>query len=283
MAIQRYSGGNINNPIMQILLTFVYAAPLCGGYAFVYSENKLHKIISILTFIPSLMSLLITNTKAVLIASVFLWASSFLVGYLDKYKKLPKISEIVNIKTIIILAGIFLILYTSMVLRTGKINKDIINIVNTKFKIYALGQVFSFDNWFLNNAFNTEHTLGQYTFFGIFDALGLAVRNQGVFSEFTYNLAGNGTNIYTVFRGIISDFGILGGLIFFIVTGIFSGYSLKKISQGRKKAIISRLILTSTYFFVFYSILISPWTYNSQILAFIVFGFYLFLSWRKIK
>lgn len=283
MAYKRYNGESINNPIMQVLLIFVYAAPLCGGYGFVYSENKYHKIICISTFIPTLINLLITNTKAGMIASVLLWISSFMVGYLEKHKQGPKLNKILNIKNVILVVIILMILYLSMILRIGRVNTEVINIVNNKFKIYSLGHIFAFDNWFFYDAFKTDYTLGGYTFLAIFNTLGLAVRNQGVFNDITYNLTGNGTNVYTVFRGIISDFGVVGGLIFFMIIGLFSGYSFKKVSQGKKKTISSRLILTATYFFIFFSMIVSPWTYNSYILAFVIFALYLLICWKKIR
>ena len=86
IAVARYSGNGIVNILTQILLIFVYAAPACGGYAFVYSDTHFSdKIWSIMTLLPAFLMVLFTNTKAVIIGAGILWASSYWISYFSRY------------------------------------------------------------------------------------------------------------------------------------------------------------------------------------------------------
>lgn len=281
MAYSRYNGGGASNSmIMQIMLVFIYAGPLIGGYAFVYSFQNFERRLCIATFIPIVGSLLLNNGKSGLIASSMLWFSGYVTGYLDKYKKSPTI----KLKSLfIVLSGglvVIALLYISMMLRIGGLNLQTMTIVNVKFVSYALGHVPAFDYWFGNYASNIDYTYGKYTFLGIFQALGISAREQGVFSEMVY--AGPiETNVYTMFRGIINDFGIYGGVAFFIFFGFIAGYAYKSVLNHHSISILAKVILAGTYFFISFSAFISVWTYVSYILAFFVFGVYLWLAKQK--
>jgi len=278
MAYSRYYGGGAAySVIMQIMLVFIYAGPLIGGYAFVYSFQRSERRLCISMFTPIVGTLILNNGKLGLIASVMLWFSGYVTGYLEKYKKAPTIKLKSFFKVLSGVLVVISLLYISMMLRLGQLNLQTMTIVNGKFASYALGQVPAFDYWFGNYANNIDYTYGKYTFYGIFQALGISVRKQGVFSEMIY--AGPiTTNIYTVFRGIINDFGIYGGVGFFIFFGFIAGYAYKCVLHKFNNSIWAKVILAGSYFFIAHSALSSAWTYVSYILAFFVFAVYLRLA-----
>ncbi|WP_282140959.1 O-antigen polymerase [Cytobacillus oceanisediminis] len=283
MAYQRYyEGGPKNNILMQIMLVFVYAGPLCGGYAFNHAEKKSQLYLSFLTFVPSISSLLVTNGKAGLMASVFLWCSGFIVGYIGKYKKAPtiKLKRVIRIGVIgLLFIGL---LYLSMLLRIGDFSKETRDVVSEKFEVYALGHIPAFDYWFMNYENDSSYIIGEYTFSALFDTLGLTSQQQGIFKELVYITDQWPTNIYTVFRGLISDFGIFGGWLFSTILGLLAGilYNLLLLSRN-SKSILVRVSLSMIYFSILYSFIVSSFSYLSFILAFFVFAFYLRLSDQK--
>lgn len=62
-----------------------------------------------------------------------------------------------------------------------------------------------------------DYSFGAMTFLGISNVLGVVQRVQGVYTA----LLGTSSNVYTVFRGIVEDFGIIGGIIFISLQGFF--------------------------------------------------------------
>lgn len=283
-AYQRYfEGGPSYNQYMQFLLVFIYAAPLCGGYAYNYIQKKSQRIICLSTFLPIMSSLLLTNSKAGLLACVFLWTSGFIVGYLEKHKKSPEIKfkKIINITIFGLL--IFGLLYLSMMFRVGDLSAQTHNIVLEKYKLYAFGHVPAFDYWFANNGNQPGYTLGQYTFIAFFDLLGIVNQKQGIYNDIVYVSLNYGTNVFTAFRGLISDFGVIGGLVFIMLLGIISGYAYYTLLKSRKREILPKLILSMVYFFVFYSFIVSIFSYLSYIIAFFIFVIYLKISKVEIK
>lgn len=273
IASMRYSEGTASTPLMQILSVFTYTAPLIGGYMLLKVRNKVEKLICFATFIPILLSVVLTNGKAGFIASFFLFISGFLVKITEKKKSIKKF----NFKRLILIFSILIlvisILIIAMMLRIGEFNIDTLNIVFKKFLIYAFGHMQAFDNWF-NVMDKNVCTFGGYTFMAIFKNLGLIERIRGVYEP----VEGVYSNVFTAYRGIIHDFGIIGSIFFIFVSGLISGYFYGHLKSKKKLKLISPVVVSSIYFFIFYSFIISPWTYTSYSLVFLVFFLYLWIT-----
>lgn len=272
MAVNRYSGAHKTSAMMQILMVFEYLSPIVGGYHFASVNDKKNKFLGLLGFLPALSNILVQNTKSELLSSIFFFISSMMIAnvYLGKDFRI-KFSSLV--KWGLTLLGVLSGLILTMLFRIGEITSQNIQTVLNKFLIYAFGHVPTFDYWLGNYRGTFEHGLGVNTFIGIFNFLGISTRIRGVYSEYIV-VEGFPANIYTVFRGLIEDFGVLGSFIFFsFIMGIviFSYYSLIK----RNNIYLSSFILLNGYFFVFYGFIISPWSYMSYILAMFLFLPYL--------
>lgn len=279
MAQQRYLGGGSSYGIlMQIMLPFVYVAPLLGGYAYIFANNKRLKIITIMTFLPILGIVLFTNGKAGLIASVFLWASGFIVANFKKYGRPPKIKIKKILVLIIFMIGLFSLLYFSMLLRIGSFSASTRATVNEKFITYALGHMPAFDSWYSSFSSSEGFTFGSTTFIGFLNMLGLSSRSQGLYSEAIVISNNIVTNVFTVNRGLISDYGRFGALVFYFIFGIFSGYFYNNVIIYKSNNNFSTVMLVATYFFILHSIFSSSWTYSSYILVFPLFYVYLLLA-----
>lgn len=258
--------------LSNIVLVIYYLGPLLSGYVFSKSKSNKEKLLSLIPFIPVIMNLLLDNGKVGLIYSIFLFSSSYFVTYLSDNKKNPNIKKYRFIFTIFLVS---LLLFITFILRIGSINLEVIQIAFNKFKIYAFGNMESFDNWFTNYRSLDSSTYGKYTFYSVFNLLGISIRNQGVY-EF---LPGSTSNIFTVFRGLITDFNLIGSLVFIYIMAFYSSYLYDMIKNGNKK-IFFRVILMLNYYFILTSFLISSLTYSSVLLAFILFYFILFFLER---
>lgn len=278
VAEQRYFGEQKTTTISQILLLFVYLSALCGGYSYNFTKNKKQKMLTtIVSFIPELGMMFFSNTKAGFIACCILWLAGWCLSYMFLNRGLPKI----RLKYLFFLIGGFIvligILYLVMLLRTGDFSTTMRKRIVDKLWIYALAQVVNFDYWFSNmNVESLQFGLNNFMF--VFKDLGLTVRAQGVYTDL---ISGYG-NIFTAFRGIICDFGVLGGLIYCFFRGIVTQYCIKKVSTGDIKTSISSCLVICMYFWNIYGFIISPWIYNSYIFAIFAFGIFLFFVHERI-
>lgn len=275
IASDRYQTHQLSmGAISSLLLVVVYMIPLCGGFIWNYARKKIGKFIAILTVFPMLLQVMITNAKAGIIAVVFLWAIGFILSYLKVNHKSATLKfEIVS--KVLIAGGIMVaFLDFIMLMRIGTINLETQKIINKKMQIYALGHIQSFSAWF-SLGDKSSFDLGTNTFMFFTNWLELTEREQGVYKF----LDGAVSNVFTLNRGIIMDYGVLGGLGFWLALGFLAGYLYKCVKQKRTKQTVAVAMLGGIYFFIIYGFIISPWVYSSYVLAFL--GFWFFLCFVK--
>lgn len=281
LAKARYSGDHTSKLTDQLFLPFLYTLPLLGGFRAILCNRTISNLL--ITQIPAFLVVLTANTKAVLVATLFMYISSFITSWIFFGKKIENKKRLMT-KVIIGMTAFMLIMGGSMILRTGgyKGEKSIL-FAQKRLTTYSLGQIAAFDSWIENHTNNqaSHYTMGAMTFLGPTSALGFKERVKGVYVDYfeKRNFHGErvGTNIYTIFRGLISDFGFFGSLIsifilFFTTSIAYHRIKQQKIDQ-RPFPIISYALLSSTIFSIFFSLFISAWTYNSFILAYILLFF----------
>lgn len=273
VAYDRYYGHEYNPPaISSVISIVIYMGALVGGYVFPIMKNKIGKLLSILTLIPILFLAIITNAKVGVIACIFLWAIGWILHSLIQNRS----GKIINTKLIVIgiLVAVLGIAFLdlTMVMRIGEISMETQIIVNQKLQEYAFGQIDSFSVWF-DSLETTDLDLGSNTYMFLTNWLGITERKQGVYDL----MPGIVSNIFTINRGVIADFGRFGGLLYWMLVGLVSGITYKKVKSGSRQCIISTVILGTVYFTILYGFIISPWIYSSYVLAFVGFGILLVL------
>lgn len=277
-AVNRYSGagneGGAAGSIIAVLNAMVYAAPLCGGFSYAYSKTRRQSQLSIVSLLPAFLVTMTNNTKAGMIGSILLFLSSYIIGYYSRHKRWIRF----KIKTVLVCTMAFMgflsMMLFSMMLRIGSVDFSTFYVVLQKIIIYAFGNVQSFDIWLSRYYGIGDLTFGTMTFLGVADVLGLAERVQGVYTA----LLGTSSNVYTVFRGIVSDFGVLGGTIFVMVQGFFLRIAANSIHDS-SNPFCSVSIASSILFFFMFGMFVSPWTYLSFILAFFIFMMYVLVAY----
>lgn len=273
VAYDRYYSHNFSMPTIGLVSSIIiYMGTLIGGYAFVMMKNHLGRILSLATMVPILFLAIITNAKVGVIACSFLWVIGCGIHLINR-KGTGKIlnSKLVIIGVVITILGVAFLDLT-MMMRIGNIDKETQLIVNNKLQEYAFGHIQAFSTWFERRE-NANLELGSNTYMFFTNWLGLTVRKQGVYEP----IPGIASNIFTINRGIIMDFGVIGGLIYWMLIGVLSGISYKSVKNNPDNCIGAMIILGSLYFMILYGFIISPWIYSSYVLAFMGFGFFLFV------
>ena len=278
IAYARYNQTGSGSAFVQLFLTFSYIAPLCGGYCLYYAETLFQKIVACFSILPITFCMLFTNTKAGFIGSIMLFAIGYIIAYLETKKNFPKVTFTVFCKFILLFSFLLIILFIVMCVRVGDFSKETIAVIKIKFAEYAVGHMEAFEMWFEKYRENMDSLqLGANTFLALADKIGLKEKTQGVYSL----IPEASSNVFTAFRGIITDFGIVGSLVFFQMIGLLGGVSEKFILN--MKGALAKMVYASLLFFILYSFVVSPWVYTTYILIFPCFGLFCYLSKFRIK
>lgn len=284
-AVSRYTTNTPSNIISQITLIFVYLTPLYGGYLMPLLSGKT-KYWCYLSIVPALLITLTQAVKLGFITSIALWGIGVLVSSYANNNYFLRIRMATVLKVAFYSILFFAILFLSMVFRTGKFDVATIQVISEKFINYAFGHLPAFDIWFSINIGNIAPSGGVKTFYGISNYLGLAERKQGIFTEFTQygknNYSGLSTNVYTMFRFILEDFGVLGSFLMTFIAGSISGYSWLMIKK-KTNILLFQTILIAMLFFISWSFVASVWAYTSYIAMVFLLYFLLTFSFSKLK
>ena len=275
MALDRYYGDNAYSVVNQLFLVFSYTAPLIGGFCYRLID-KWGKIVSVTTILPGIFTALTQSMKMGMITSIILWFAGFLVCSFS-YRLSLEIKLKKVLITAAIVGGLLSILFISMILRTGEISERIIEDITNKFFTYSLGYVPCFDIWYTSNE-PTEYTYGGKTLFGITNFLGIMERQQGIYDQwipFGKNGFKGESNVYTVFRMLIEDFGPVFSCIFMTGLGFLSKLSLKNLLI-RNAVPFNQIIIIAVYAFIFWSFVTSFFAYTSYLVMFVFALFILF-------
>lgn len=264
-SVDRYSGEDEGGGVFGKLLGVVFmACPYIGG--FLYLNLKSKKYLSYLAIFPSVLAALSQGAKMGLITSIILWLIGLIIS-----SQLFNIKIRISIKNFIFLivgfVGFIILMGIVMLFRIGEFNEGAINDVMGKGVSYLLAHLPAFDLWYENHHENLgDLTIGAKLVYGISNLLGVLKRDDGVYTEMiTISADGDITNVYTVFRFFVEDFGTFGSLIFLIVIGYIS----RIIYIGFEKKInifISASLMSFIYFFIAWSFCTSIFAYTSYIL-----------------
>lgn len=271
-SINRYSGDGASRTVLNYVFDINgYACPLVGGLFYHYYQGK-KRLWSLVSFFPSVFDGLIQGAKMGIITGVIMWG----IGYILSCQ-LFGIKIKIGIKHVLGLAiGLFafvVILFLSMMFRYGGVNEDTFYVVTGKITSYSLGHLPAFDIWLDGyHGDITEYTFGARTFNGITNPLGILNRAGGIFEEpVAISPLGDSTNVYSMFRFFVEDFGIVGSLMYLFVMGCLCGI-INHFFLRRKQVLLCATLLTMMYFFI-------SWGFVSSIFAYatyIALGFYIF-------
>lgn len=292
--IKRYTDEIIPNPFSQVSNILNYSLNILGGIVIgskIINKKTNFKLI-IINIMPAAIITLTQAAKGTILLSIVLFFSGILISRIFKQNL-----ELTNKKTNKILLSSFISLLLILVisfLSRGLYElegSDLISTLIYSFNSYAFGHIYAFSDWFsfylnsesIKNYVFNGHTFGFYTFMSLFKALGdKTVVPPGVFTEyFSYNNLLQ-TNIYTFFRGTITDFGIFGSFIFCFLLGLISNFSYYCILYFKRPtwAISFFSILLGFYFTSF---IISLFIWKSIFVTIIVVSLILKINYIKIK
>ena len=274
-SVERYEDGGGEMGILGKLTNVnSFLVTVLGGMMYHYYHGK--KVI--LTLVPLFFLVfngLLAGAKMGIITGFFLWG----IGY-ALVLKMMDIKVNINFRVILYsIAGFvcfILVLMLTMMFRIGHLDLDTFNVVVGKMISYALGHLPAFDIWFSKYDSSTESlTFGGKVLCGITNPLGILERKQGVYDELLeISPYDDKTNVFTVFRFFVEDFGLIGSYLFMIFMGYITAAVYKNF-VCKNNLYLYTTLLCVIYFFISWSFVTSVLAYTSYIATFFIFYFVL--------
>ena len=247
---------------IRIPLLFSYSLVLISAiYYYNYGELKL----MVLSSLPILVSGLAQNGRAGTLMVVVIFFMAIILRAVIKEKK-DKNKTLIRYGLYIAIVGAFVFIggalfrYRNMETEGGSFFLD-------SFKAYLLGGISAFDTY-LHNPDTPGLGFGRYSFSSLYALLGIAKNEVGVYTNYlVFNVDGDTTNIFTAFRQMIDDFGLLGASIYMFLLGVLGGKEWLRAKHGDNFSISFMLLF---YMFLFHTPLLAVTVHNSILFSFIV-------------
>lgn len=277
--------GMVQYSIWGILSTFfVYLTPILGSLIFYYCpQKKLKLTFFILSFFPSVYCMLLQSSKIVVFYSI----GFFIAGTLLMKIKSNQF-DIFDKKSIAQLILAILILIPSLIvafISRGRLTSSS-NIMSELFQLlqsYLFAQTYAFADYFTfligHESFSKYqsdlNSFGSYTFTSIYNSFGKQKNfPPGTFSDHYQYGDQLRTNIFTIFRGLINDFGIYGTILYMYASGLIAHAFYYHLLSHKKSPISSTVfIITIVYIQATYlaSLFMSRFSYLLFFIVILIF------------
>lgn len=274
--------------ILAYLLTNI--TPVFGALLFDQKNRFLTIMFGlVVSFMPAVSYMLMQSSKIIILTSILLYFSAFLL--IKIYR-----NDFVLFKTITVLKIFFSVLVLVPLLSFSLLSRELFSNFNSTqemfsnlkygFSSYLLGQVYAFSDFFsyyigmdASQAYKDDYnSFGYFTFKAFFESFGGTKYFPPTFYEEGYFYGDTlGTNIFTIFRSLIYDFGWGGSLFFFFTCGTFIHFFYHRLLSHRKSWVSCTVFLISMVF-IFMSYLFSIFTSRYMTLIGTIFFVVLYLN-----
>jgi oligosaccharide repeat unit polymerase len=277
----RYAEELTSTYYIQASLLTNYVASALGGFLFaVQTQTRSRVYLVVSAFLPAVLIMITQSAKGSLFLSLaYFWGAINVCRVIDGDNVLLTTRGFYFLlkSSIFVLPLIGISFYSRGMSESDGVDEIGASLSNY-FSSYFFGHLYAFSDWFSNYLWgassidytSNEMRFGLYTFNGLFNLIGNPEPlPQGVFDEYFSidNLLT--TNIYTWFRGLLMDFGLVGSLIFMFLIGFVAHMSFIKLIFSRRPYAMYVGYVHMTGLFV-HSFLNSLLMYNSTYATFIL-------------
>jgi oligosaccharide repeat unit polymerase len=264
---------------LEIVCTFLGA--ILGGFLFPCTSTKAERwFIVVLSFLPSTLVSITQTSKGLLFLSIVFFYAGLLV-YRVSVGKLC-LFEKGNLKLLVPGTAMLILIVTIAFLWRGLRNvedrDELISGLTSYFASYSCGHLYGFSDWFAfiigrHSELTYAHegtSYGFYTFMSVFQLMGShKVVPMGIFDEY-YSFGDLLTgNLYTMFRGLILDFGFAGSALFMFLTSVLLHKTFHVMLLKRRPVFtVAMFVFAVGYFYS--SFVISALSWNRTYVAFVL-------------
>ncbi|MGA8762860.1 MAG: O-antigen polymerase [Candidatus Sulfotelmatobacter sp.] len=255
---------------MRLAAIWAYPAALLGGVWFGISCGWRDKSLGLLSLLPCLLITFLTGGRAAFLVGLACWLGGSWSG---RVVRLPGAAKLLSRGTLLCLAALaggLLLFFVAVNTFRGAGNatdtRDFaLDFNSPQIRNYMFGPPAAFVDWFDHDD-RGPHTWGARTFPGLYDLLRIQRRTMGTYLDSANTVGTEGTNIFTMFRGLVEDFTLPGA---FLVCG-FWGYSSARAYSRHSAQAIPLLSLAAYYAVALFSPLYCLFSFNSSVFAWVV-------------
>jgi len=300
MIARRYENALLPNIFAQFGIFLQYPAIIFGALVFASrNSNSAYRLFLLsLIFMPSVLEMVLKGAKGTLFLGMALFWGSLLVCKIRQGEsRLVTANEIRKLVPYSVLVlGLLTAGFLSRFDLDASHHIDFEKELTRLLASYAMAHLYSFSDWFSyyigqGGSFHYDDDLGQYGFY-TFLAVAKLLWNgidipSGTYEEYFIYQDILQTNIYTMFRGLIVDYGLLGSFIFLLILSVFFNFANYFLIRLKHPAFAVAIFVIMIAFF-YSSALISLFTWLSPIFTMLVVAIVLvinnlFLSRHLVK
>jgi oligosaccharide repeat unit polymerase len=277
----RYSGIRLS-PLTMAFLTISYFTSFFAGIQLAFNANIRQKIQVFLIIMPILIFTIFYTARSTLLFMLVIIGGSYFAFRPLYLKNQPILFNRKNVVYGLLgLVGIFSIFLFSQAARMGLnvFSLRQLTFLSEYLKVWFSGNVSGFCSWFDVSYNPCQSNSGFHTFAGMSEWFGLGQRKLGIYDtaiDVNHKMAFS--NIYTLFRFIIDDFGLIGSFVFFLLFGFASKFFYVNSIKGNWT---SAALLSGIFTMLLFSFTCSVFAYNSILISWIIFV--LIVAFFKIK
>lgn len=290
---RRYAYDIAPNPYQQVATVLAYFCAGLGGLIMTSQKGRYTRwAITIGSLFPSLFVMLTQSAKGML----FLCGAIFFGGILAERIQRNR-TDILSKRAIpAILVGLtvtILLVTASFISRglSGSVGGDLVDVLAPYWASYTSGHLFAFSDWFANYVGlpaaqpydDPGLTKGFYTFMPLFRIFGDdRPVPLGTYGEYLSIPPYITTNIYSMYRGMMQDFGLGGSLICLGILSFFAHLSFRAMLKTANPSFSTAAFLYAVAF-IYQSFVISSLTWNTLPISMFLIGASLFIMRIRIS
>lgn len=274
----RYAEELISTKFQMFSILFALLSVPLGGLLFGSIDNNKKRFIILLCFVPSFLVMFTQGAKGLFFLTIFLFLGGIMVTLFHKKQLLLFKHKTIKraIKILLLLLVILSFSLMSRGLQYSSDSKYIYNKLIDKIGSYTLTHTYGFSDWFSayigaesKLSYNIENNYyGFYTFnFITKQFVDKDKLIKGTYDEYFF-IDGMKSNIYTIFRGLIMDFGLIGAILFMFINGFIIHFLFYQFLIKKQPSITAAFtIYMLAYFYMTFLISLLAW--NVTVASFI--------------
>jgi oligosaccharide repeat unit polymerase len=264
IAESRYEDHTATPAVVPACLAFTYAAAIVAPFIRLTPGASRWW-----TFAPAITSLafsLVTAAKLTVVLTTILTIASLLAVRVLADGEAPRVSLRMVIRAGVATVVLVAVFVGISLVRYGPAGPRAMELIEQKSGVYAFGYQSGFAAWLSTHDDEPlRYGTATVSVVGLVDS-GRTRDEQRRYSDFAQiGSAGEVTNIYTMFRGLLIDFGRPGALLFMFLFGTGCGVAYRRATSGMPLAAVA---LAMAYAMILFSTTTSIFTFNNVCAAF---------------
>lgn len=261
-----------------------YVGVILGGLLFPSEPTKRGRgFIIALSFLPAILEAVIQLSKGLLFLCVIYFYAGLLLHRVSTGRL--RLLEKGSIKSLMLSTAVLILIVTISIFSRGlwaiEDSAELTRALVERYMSYAFGHIYAFCDWFAfiigrhsEVVYSRESiAYGFYTFAPLFRLIGSQKELPlGIYDEY-YSFGNLSTNIYTMFRGLVQDFGAIGCIFFMLTAGLLLHWAFHTMLRNRRPVFtVAVFVFMTAAFYASFGLSLLIW--NS---AYVTFAFVLIL------